>query len=384
MSEKIKITPRARRLAEARGIDPALVGAKGTGFQGGLTEKDLLAWIEAGGAGAVNVAGAANIAGGIGFAAAVAAASAATPGQAGVRATSLARKVAAELGIGLENVPGTGSYGKIVMDDVLGYTPPVQQKGAAVLMDAELPSIGETSDGKRVSKIVPYAGVRKIIGDRLLESKKTAPHLYFTQKVDMSELLQMRALVNSKQEKKTSVTDYIARAVVMTLRTFPEMNASLSGAGIEEYASVNLGVAVAAPGGLIVPVIKEAQRLSVVGISRASGELIEKAREGRLSPEDYSGGTFTVSNLGMFGIENFTAILNPPEVGILSVSAVKDEPVVIASSDGTKRIDIRPMMNMTLTVDHRVIDGLLAAQFVTEVKRLLESPLELMVRDWTL
>jgi pyruvate dehydrogenase E2 component (dihydrolipoamide acetyltransferase) len=299
-----------------------------------------------------------------------------------VRATSLARKVAAERGIGLENVTGTGSFGKIVMEDVLGYTPGVAASAASTLMDDEMPSIAETADGKRIAKVIPYAGVRKIIGDRLHESKRTAPHLYFTQKVDLFELLPMRALINSKQEKKTSVTDYISRAVVMTLRTFPEMNASLSPAGIEEYASVTLGIAVAAPGGLIVPVIKEAQRLSVVGISKAAGTLIEKAREGKLGPEDYSGGTFTISNLGMFGIENFTAILNPPEVGILSVSATKDEPAGVTGTDGTKKIDIRPMMNMTLTVDHRVIDGLLAAQFVTEVKRLLESPVELLVSDW--
>jgi pyruvate dehydrogenase E2 component (dihydrolipoamide acetyltransferase) len=210
----------------------------------------------------------------------------------------------------------------------------------------------------------------------------TAPHLYFTQRVDLSKTLSLRALVNSKQEKKTSVTDYIARAVVMTLQTYPQMNASLSDAGIEEYVSINLGIAVAAPGGLIVPVVKEAQRLSVVGLSKAANELFDKAREGKLRPDEYTGGTFTISNLGMFGIEDFTAILNPPEVGILAISSMKDDAVVINAADGTKKIEIRPMMNITLSVDHRVIDGLLAAQFVTEVKRLLESPLELMIQNW--
>ena len=356
MSEKIKITPRAQRLLRERGLraEQIGIGVKGTGFLGGITEKDLLAWL------AENppdrrVAGAPRDDASV-------IASEAKQSRGPIRATSLARKIAAERSINLEYVKGSGSFGKIVTDDVLDYEPEVAQ----------------TKDGKRIAKVVPYSGVRKIIGDRLHESKRNAPHLYFTQKADMSGLLELRAEVNSKQDIKTSVTDYIAKAVIKTLQTFPEMNASLTTAGIEEYESINLGIAVAAPGGLIVPVVKEAQRLGVIGIAKEAGLLIEKARAGKLAPQDYSGGTFTISNLGMFGIENFTAILNPPEVGILSVSAIIDSPAVVKNSDGSKMLDIRPLMNMTLTVDHRVIDGLLAAQFVTEVKRLLENPAELM------
>jgi pyruvate dehydrogenase E2 component (dihydrolipoamide acetyltransferase) len=226
---------------------------------------------------------------------------------------------------------------------------------------------------------VPYSGVRKIIGERLAESKFTAPHLYFTQKVNLAELLPLRALINSKQGQKTSVTDYIARAVILALLKYPEMNASLAGEVIELYENVNLGIAVAAPTGLIVPGIRDAHELSVVELAKASAPLFEKARAGKLAPDEYQGGTFTISNLGMFGIENFTAIINPPEVGILAISATKDEPVVVTGAGGEKSIEIRPIMNITLTVDHRVIDGLLAAQFVGEVKRLLESPIELLI-----
>ena len=175
------------------------------------------------------------------------------------------------------------------------------------------------------------------------------------------------------------MTDYIARATVIALQKYPEMNASLIGDKIVKYKSVNLGIAVASPTGLIVPNVKNAQNLSVVELSKASTPLFDKARAGKLAYDEYNGGTFTISNLGMFGIENFTAIINPPEVGILAISSTKDEPAVIVNAAGEKEIAIRPMMNIQLTVDHRLIDGLLAAQFVTEIKKLLESPISLMV-----
>jgi len=291
-----------------------------------------------------------------------------------VRATPLARKIADTNGIDIAGVPGSGSFGKVVRADVQGAVSSLRVE--PVLQ----PGVGEggtTPDGKRVEKVVPYAGVRKIIGERLSESMFTAPHLFFRQKVDMSDLLKLRKQVNDKLKQKTSVTDYIARAAVMTLKAYPEMNASLTAGGIEEYGNVNLGIAVAADGGLIVPVVKDAQDMDVAEFSKTLGGLIEKARDGKLTPDEYTGGTFTISNLGMFGIEDFTAIINPPEVAILAVSATKDEAVV--TGEGTKKkVDIRPLMRITLSIDHRVIDGKLAAQFVTEVKRLLETPEELM------
>ena len=211
------------------------------------------------------------------------------------------------------------------------------------------------------------------------ESKFTAPHLYFTQKVNLEKLLEIRKQVNEAQDKKTSVTDYIARATIIALQKYPEMNSSLVGDTIVKYKSVNLGIAVASPTGLIVPNIKDSQNMSVVELSQASSPLFEKARAGKLAIHEYTGGTFTISNLGMFGIENFTAIINPPEVGILSISSTKDEPVVVTKADGSKEVAIKPMMNIQVSVDHRIIDGLLAAQFVTEIKNLLESPISLLV-----
>ena len=364
MNNKFKITPRAQKLAQSRNIDIAAINTQGTGFQGGITEKDLLAWIDAVGAEASLPPGTADY----------------TASEPYTRATPLARKIAAAKGVSIADIHGSGAFGKVVKSDIINASAPASG-WAASLQDADI--VGETPDGKRIAKIVPYKGIRKVIGDRLSKSMLEAPHIYLTQKVDLSEILSLRTLVNSKQDKKTSVTDYIAKAVVMTLRTYPQMNASLQDTNIEEYASINLGIAVAAPGGLIVPVVKEAQKLSVVGISKAASGLFDKAKDGKLQVEEYTGGTFTISNLGMFGIENFTAIINPPEVGILAVSAVKDEPVVTVDASGTKKIEIRPMMNITLSADHRVIDGLLAAQFVTEVKRLLENPMELMVWDWS-
>lgn len=368
MTDKIKITPRARRLAQKHGIDLAALDIKGTGFQGGISEKDLLAWIDKSDLNnAPAAAPQANMA------------ATTAPIDGSLQITPLAKKMAMTEGIDPAVIAGSGPHGKVVKADIISADKTALAKGSA---SSRAEVIGVSPEGKRISKKTPYAGVRKIIGDRLAQSKFTAPHLYFTQKVDLSALMELRALVNSKQEKKTSVTDYISRAVVMTLQAYPEMNSSLAGDEIQEFASVNLGIAVASPTGLIVPVIKEAQDMSVVELSKTVAPLIDKARNGKLKPDEYTGGTFTISNLGMFGIENFTAIINPPEVGILAVSATKDEAVVIAASDGTKKIEIRPMMNITLSVDHRLIDGLLAAQFVTEIKRLLETPLELMIQNW--
>jgi len=299
------------------------------------------------------------------------AAAASRPGQGGVRATSLARRIAAARGVDLSAASGSGSFGKIVKADALSA--PI-----GALYGAGQGTAADPAGGKRVARVVPYTGVRKIIGERLSGSMNAAPHIYFLQKADLSELLSQRENVNSKQGRKTSVTDYIARAAVMALQAFPQMNASLTSGGIEEYESVNIGIAVAAPGGLIVPVVKEAQGMGVLEFSKTSSILIDKAREGRLTPDEYTGGTFTVSNLGMFGIENFTAIINPPEAGILAVGAVNDEAVVTTAPDGSKGIAIRPTIGLTLSVDHRVVDGLLGAQFVAEVKRLLENPAELI------
>lgn len=337
----LKITPRARRTAAENGVDLKELDIEGTGWQGGICEKDILEYL------------ASNK----------------------VRITPVAAAAAAAEGIDTAGIKGSGANGKIMKADVLKALGGRQTAAdAAEAADTEV-----TFDGKVIEERIPYEGVRRVIGERLSQSKFTAPHLYFTQKVNMEDVLALRKKVNEVQDKKTSVTDFIAKAVILTLKKYPEMNSSLVGDTIERYRSINLGIAVASPTGLIVPNIKNSQDMSVVEISKASTPLFEKAREGKLAADEYSGGTFTISNLGMFGIENFTAIINPPEVGILSISSTKDEPFVVTGDDGTKEIQIKPMMNIQLTVDHRIIDGLLAAQFVTEVKNLLENPISLMV-----
>lgn len=343
---KLKITPRARRVAAENDLALEGIEITGTGWQGGICEQDILDYL------------ASNK----------------------VKATPVAQAMAEAEGIDLSTITGTGVNGKIMKADVEKVVS--AKKAAAEKAAEETSETGEAKfspDGKEILEEVPYAGVRKVIGDRLSESKFTAPHLYFTQKVDLEKLLNVRKQVNSAQDKKTSVTDYIARATIMALQKYPEMNSSLVGDTIVKYKSVNLGIAVASPTGLIVPNIKDSQNMSVVELSKASSPLFEKARAGKLAINEYTGGTFTISNLGMFGIENFTAIINPPEVGILSISSTKDEPVVVTAADGTKEIAIRPMMNIQVSVDHRLIDGLLAAQFVTEIKNLLENPISLLV-----
>lgn len=341
----IKITPRARRVAAENDLAVEDLTIEGTGWQGGICEKDILEYL------------ASNK----------------------VKATPVAAAMAKAEGIDLADIKGSGVNGKIMKEDVEKVIA-AAKKAVAAAEDQAPAGAGEiTPDGKEIGEKVPYAGVRKVIGDRLAESKFTAPHLYFTQKVNMEDVLALRKKVNEVQDKKTSVTDFIAKAVIMTLKKYPEMNSSLVGETIERYKSINLGIAVASPTGLIVPNIKNSQDMSVVEISKASTPLFDKARAGKLAVDEYAGGTFTISNLGMFGIENFTAIINPPEVGILSISSTKDEPFVVTKEDGTKEIQIKPMMNIQLTVDHRIIDGLLAAQFVTNVKNLLENPISLMV-----
>lgn len=345
---RVKISPRARRVAKENGLDPEALDIEGTGWDGGICEEDVRRYL------ADNK----------------------------VKASPVAKAMAAAEGVDLKGLKGTGANGRIMKADVEGVLAakaPAPAFPAAQGEKAAADGYKLSPDGKKILEEVPYEGVRRVIGERMSESKFTAPHLYFTQRVDLEKLLELRKEVNAAQDKKTSVTDYIARATVMALEKFPQMNASLIGDRIVKYKSVNLGIAVAAPTGLIVPNIKDAQDLSLVELSKAATPLFEKARAGKLVPDEYSGGTFTISNLGMYGIENFTAIINPPEVGILAISATRDEYVVVTDENGNKVPAIRPMMNIQVSVDHRVIDGLLAAQFVTQIKEYLEHPITLMV-----
>ena len=320
-AKALKLTPKARKLIQDEGLDLGSVAAiPGTGFAGGITAKDI-------------------------------------------KASPLARKVAAQTGVDLATVPGTGHGGKVMRADVLR---------------AEVPA-GSGGSDKRIADTVPYTGVRKIIGDRLSASKFSAPHIYFTDSVDTTNLTALRVRINEESETKVAVSDLLILAASKALQRYPEVNVSLVGDSVVRYASVNVGIAVAGAAGLIVPVVKNTQEKPLSAIAVETRDLVARAKAGRLLPDEFSGGTFSISNLGMFGIENFTAIINPPESAILAVSSVRKTPVVVTGPDGADRVDIRPMMNIQLTADHRVIDGLLAAQFLSCVKALLENPIRILV-----
>ncbi len=291
-----------------------------------------------------------------------------------VRATPAARRMAAELGINLAQIEGTGTNGRVHKANVLAFagqppaptTLPPAQVTAAPALNIPLPEA-------RQKQVVPFAGPRKIIAERLSHSAFTAPHINLSLRIDMTEAARLRARVKDLIEKKTgrapSFTAIVARAVAAVLPNHPFLNASLNGDKIIVWEDIHLGIAASLEDYLIVPVIRAAQTKNLEKIVTEMGDLVERARAKRLAPAEMSGSTFTISNLGMFGIETFTAIINPPEVAILAVGAMVDTPV-----QGETGLELRPMMNVTIAVDHRVVDGAAAARFLAELKTTLENP----------
>jgi pyruvate dehydrogenase E2 component (dihydrolipoamide acetyltransferase) len=266
-----------------------------------------------------------------------------------------ARRIAGERGVDLATVRGTGPEGAIVAEDVLRAGPPHAAAGGPA----------------RTKQTVQLTPMRRIVGERMAQSKQAAPHFYLSMDVDMTGIVRGRnALKEKKEAAVPSINDYILAACARALKDFPSVNASFSSEGVEQYADINIGMAVALEEGLVVPVIRNADRLSLAELARQTRELAEKAQNKKLFPLDYEGGTFTVSNLGMFGVDNFIAIINPPQCAILAVGQIA--PRVVAHGEG---IAVRSLMTMTLSADHRVVDGAIGARFLREVKRLLENPL---------
>lgn len=289
-----------------------------------------------------------------------------------VRATPAARRLAAELGIELVLVSGSGARGRVHKNDVLRFAE--QQRSPAEARPAVTPpALQVPLPDARQKEVVPLSGPRRIIAERMAYSAFTAPHITLSLRVDMSEATRLRDRVQEPIQGKTgqrlSFTAIIARAVASVLPRHPYLNASLQGDQIILWDDVHLGVAMNLEDYLIVPVIREAQTRGLEQIVTALGDLVERARARRLPLGEMSGGTFTISNLGMFGIESFTAIINPPESAILAVGQIVDTPV--RAEDG---VALRPMMNLTLSADHRVVDGAAAARFLTELKDTLENP----------
>jgi pyruvate dehydrogenase E2 component (dihydrolipoamide acetyltransferase) len=269
-----------------------------------------------------------------------------------------ARKKAKELGIEVQLVEGSDPGGVVIEKDVISY----YQNYYDI-------SKGIDKSGEKI----PYAGMRKIIGERLSQSKFTAPHVYFTISVDMSKVMELIKRFNRNAEKKISINDFLVFVVAKVLSEQPNMNCSLIDEEIIYHKDINIGIAVSLKEGLIVPVIKNADKKILCILSKEIKEMINLARDKKLMPDDYKGGTFTLSNLGMYGIENFTAIINPPEAAILAVGAIKKNPIVVEEESGEK-IEICSIMKTTLSVDHRLVDGAMAAKFLNRLKGYLELP----------
>jgi pyruvate dehydrogenase E2 component (dihydrolipoamide acetyltransferase) len=272
----------------------------------------------------------------------------------------------------LEAMAGSGPGGRIVKRDVEAYASgarPAAAPGARAARPAG-PPLPQVTPGE----VLPLSGMRRTIAKRLSESKFTSPHFYVTIEIDMDAAVALREQLLRGEDVKVSFNDLVVKACARALTRFPTVNASWGGDKIVTHAEVHVGVAVAIPDGLIVPVVRDADTKSVVEISGEVKDLAARARDRKLRPEEFSGSTFSVSNLGMFDVIEFTAIINPPESAILAVGSVRKVPVV-----ENDRVAVGHRMKVTLSSDHRVIDGALAAQFLAEVRRLLENPVSLFL-----
>ena len=302
-----RISPRAAALARDCVIDPSRI--KGSGPEGRVVEKDVRAYLDAHGYGQLRISPA-------------------------------AKQLAAKEKLDILSIRGTGDSGRIGVGDV--------QRALA-----ERPK--------------PMSKMRQIIAQRLTQSVVTAPHFFVTVEVDMTDLVKFRAQLKEKGAPYT-VTDFISQAVILTLKEFPEVNSSTDGKITRWNSHVHLGVAVSLEQGLVVPVIRDADELTMAEITSRSKELAEKARNGKLAPDEMTGSTFTISNMGMLDVESFTAIINPGESAILAVSSTLKKPVV-----RDDKVVVRSLMKMTLSSDHRIIDGAMAARFVNAIKHKLEN-----------
>ncbi len=289
-----------------------------------------------------------------------------------VKASPLARKIAAEKGINLNQVQGSGDGGRIIKSDIESFTP---AKAAADTKAAPSAAAVPSAPAGQVSfEDKPVSQMRKVIAKRLAESLFTAPHFYLTLSIDMDKAVASRAQINETAPVKISFNDMVLKAVALALKKHPAVNSSWQGDTIRVNYHVNIGVAIAVEDGLLVPVVRFADGKGLAQIATEVKEFAGKAKAKKLQPADWEGSTFTISNLGMFGIDDFTAIINPPDACILAVGAIQQVPVV-------KNGAVVPgnIMKVTLSCDHRVVDGATGAAFLQTVKSLLEEPLRMLV-----
>jgi len=286
-----------------------------------------------------------------------------------VKASPLAKKIAKAEGVNLATLSGTGPGGRIVKKDVLG-APKGGSGGSSIYPRGPVAQEGTTK----------LTTMRSVIAKRLLESKTTIPHFYLEIEVDAKPLLELRAQLNDTLGKlnppvKLSLNDFVLKAAAEAVRRVPAVNASFEGDSVRQFADVQLSFAVAIAEGLITPIIREAQNKSLIQISGEAKALAAKAREGKLKPEEFQGGTFTLSNLGMLGIDRFSAIINPPQAAILAIGNIVKKPVVGPNDE----IVVGHRQSITLSCDHRVIDGAVGAAYLKELREVIEKPALLLL-----
>jgi pyruvate dehydrogenase E2 component (dihydrolipoamide acetyltransferase) len=287
-----------------------------------------------------------------------------------VFASPLARRLAKDSGVDLSRIAGSGPHGRIIQVDI-----EKAKAGGAMAR----PTAGAVTGPTGAYREIPLNNIRKIIAKRLTEAKQTIPHFYLTIDCTIDKLLALRTEINAslaaqKIDAKVSVNDFVIKACALALRKMPAVNASFTETAIREYLDVDISVAVAAPSGLITPIIRRADTKTLVQISTEMKALAARARDNKLKPEEFQGGGFSISNLGMYGIKQFEAIINPPQACILAVGAGEQRAVVVKG-----QLAVATQMSCSLAVDHRVVDGALGAEFLQVFKPLIEEPLSLLL-----
>lgn len=290
-----------------------------------------------------------------------------------LKASPLAKKLAEEKGLDLSKIKGSGEGGRIVKRDVDEYQPQAETTSAPAAPAVNMASAGAAPEGMSYDE-QPVSQMRKTIARRLSESKFSAPHFYLTLDIDMDQSIEARQKINAISEQKISFNDFVIKAAAVALKQHPVINSSWAGDSIRRNHDINIGMAVAVDEGLLVPVIRHADQKGLATINREAKEFAGKARDKKLQPSEWEGNTFTISNLGMFGIEEFTAIINAPDACILAVGGIKQVPVV---KDG--QVVPGNVMKVTLSCDHRVVDGASGAAFLQTFKGILESPLNMLL-----
>ena len=365
MSAEILVSPSARRLAAEKGVD--LASIQGTGPNGRIVKAD----IESAPANRQLVAEAENLDQSRSVAPIVVES---TDDQ--IKASPLAKRIAAELGVDLATVTGTGPNGRVVKEDVEAVAGSAPAKAALASTDTTPSASTSPSDGGIPHNVVKLSNMRKTIARRLTESKQQVPHIYLTVDVRIDALIKLRGELNASLEArgvKLSVNDMLIKALALALVQVPKCNVSFAGDNMLQYSRADISVAVSVPTGLITPIVKGADGKSLSAISTEIGELAGRAKEGKLQPHEYQGGTASISNMGMMGIKQFDAVINPPQGMILAIGAGEKRPYIVDDA-----LAIATVMSTTGSFDHRAIDGADGAMLMKVFKELVEKPLGLV------